>query len=999
MDAADRRPFWLSPTWAFAALSLAIASLGFALYYVEKAVLTRSAINELQVVNTTKKALIEHWFDERVDDFKQTLADAQFTHDLAAWRRTGRRDDAYREQLLNDLWRASKTVHYLEVSLRSAEDGALLLSTTGDADDAHVRTLALAASRSAEPSLEDFHTDPERGADNYLGLFAAVIDPDSGRPQEVMHVAIDPSHILFPLVQQRHGSATSAEALLGRLDGDALHVLDMSIASFSPDLRLGSIGAALARGDRGSMVGEDSAGTAVISYAQEVRGAPWILITKMDEGEAYGTLNLVTAASAAVAGMLLLVSVWWWSQHQRQAAAASRHLVERSLLTKRIDFLARFANDCIVLCDADGRITDINDRCLATYGHGRPDMLSMNFAELCAPCSRGELATALERLKSEGSLIFEIEHCRNDSSTFAVEISARLIDVEGKRRIQAIVRDISERRIAERRILGLSRLHATTAAVNQAIVRTTTQGEALERVCRACVEHGRFRMAWVGLESADSCALEIVATAGEGTAYLDAERLRNDAVAVDPVEPTTIAYRTQCVHVCNDLLTGRSGRATRRAAQRHGFAAAIALPLRRGDITVGALTVYSAEADALDDRAVGLLREMAENLSFAIEHFAHEEQRQHAEAALRHSESRLQHAQAIGQFGDWEYDRATRQVTVSRELSRILRRPALPGTLHTAAFWSWCPQSGVEQVKRAFRHAVRNAARVEIELRIEHENDPVSFQDVTIVPSFDSRGRVSKLHGTVQDVSARRRLEIEHVEHVRRLAELSRRVVSAQEDERRRISSELHDRTGANLAAISLNLAVIGRNVEASTPDGAALFEETRGLLTDTILSIRDICTDLRPAILDMLGICAALEMNVQRFSRRTGIATELELDPVEGRCGADVESMLFRIAQEALTNCAKHSQAKTVRLRLARENGHVMLSIADDGIGFDAKALARGGSAPGLGLLNMRERAEFAGARFSVVSACGRGTRIDVACAVVAPRRHLSLARRASSG
>lgn len=224
-----------------------------------------------------------------------------------------------------------------------------------------------------------------------------------------------------------------------------------------------------------------------------------------------------------------------------------------------------------------------------------------------------------------------------------------------------------------------------------------------------------------------------------------------------------------------------------------------------------------------------------------------------------------------------------------------------------------------------------------------------------------------------------KRHQVERAEQGQRLAELSRRVVSVQEEERRRLASELHDRTGANLATININLKSIARGAPAHGPDGEALMEETRELLADTIVSIREFCGDLRPSILDYAGLQQAIENCVDRFTRRTGVRGDVDHAEFVGRCPPEVESVLFRIVQEALLNCAKHAQARTVRVRLRGDSRHLLLTIEDDGVGFDPQALGLPGSNTGSGLLNMRERAAFAGGSFSIESAPGRGTRIRI--------------------
>ncbi len=219
----------------------------------------------------------------------------------------------------------------------------------------------------------------------------------------------------------------------------------------------------------------------------------------------------------------------------------------------------------------------------------------------------------------------------------------------------------------------------------------------------------------------------------------------------------------------------------------------------------------------------------------------------------------------------------------------------------------------------------------------------------------------------------------ERTEQAERLADLSRRVVSLQEDERRLLASELHDRTGANLATININLKAIASSVVIHQPDDEALLRETRDLLTDTIASIREFCGELRPSALDYGGLAPAIEHHLKQFTRRTGIAAQMDCKGYSSRCAPPIESVLFRITQEAVLNCAKHSQASKVDVSLSATTTGVMLVIADNGVGFVPDQLGLAGQSTGSGLLNMRERAAFAGGTFAIETGPGRGTRITV--------------------
>lgn len=204
-------------------------------------------------------------------------------------------------------------------------------------------------------------------------------------------------------------------------------------------------------------------------------------------------------------------------------------------------------------------------------------------------------------------------------------------------------------------------------------------------------------------------------------------------------------------------------------------------------------------------------------------------------------------------------------------------------------------------------------------------------------------------------------------------------LVTSQEQVRRRLSSELHDRTSPNLAAINVNLNIIATELpQEHSTDVAERIEDTLALIADTAASISEICANMRPPLLDYAGLAAAMRSYSQQFALRTGIAVQFDCINPNARYTAELESLLFRIFQEALTNCLKHAQATSVIVTLSNGNHPIALTITDNGVGFNPALLGKNGHA-GSGLLSMREMAEVINGKFFVESAPGKGTRIVV--------------------
>jgi signal transduction histidine kinase len=196
-----------------------------------------------------------------------------------------------------------------------------------------------------------------------------------------------------------------------------------------------------------------------------------------------------------------------------------------------------------------------------------------------------------------------------------------------------------------------------------------------------------------------------------------------------------------------------------------------------------------------------------------------------------------------------------------------------------------------------------------------------------------------------------------------------RRVVGAQELERRRLARELHDETGQALTSILLAL----RSIEEAPSDEEmrSAVREVRDLVRSTLQDVRQLAVELRPKALDDFGLVAALERLTESFVEQTGIAVEFQTALPEGRLPAEAETALYRIVQESLTNIVKHARASRVSVVLTRKDDSVSVIVEDDGVGFEPGRAREGG----LGLVGMRERVGLLGGRFTVESRPGAGT------------------------
>lgn len=243
-------------------------------------------------------------------------------------------------------------------------------------------------------------------------------------------------------------------------------------------------------------------------------------------------------------------------------------------------------------------------------------------------------------------------------------------------------------------------------------------------------------------------------------------------------------------------------------------------------------------------------------------------------------------------------------------------------------------------------------------------------------PSPLADAEIAQLAGTLNQILD------EVQEYEAQMRALSGRVIRAQEDERQRIARELHDETGQMLTLLLIRLKLL--ESQASTDATREQIGELRGLVSGAIDQVRQMALNLRPPSLDQLGLVPALRSLIATYTASTHIQVKLDALREPMTLSPERTIAVYRIAQEALTNIAKHSGARYVSMSLQREGDTLHLTIRDDGKGFDPAPLLRRGQrnasgGPGVGLFGMEERARLAGGSLRLQSAPGRGTVIDL--------------------
>ncbi|HEV2827926.1 MAG TPA: PAS domain S-box protein, partial [Pyrinomonadaceae bacterium] len=618
--------------------------------------------------------------------------------------------------------------------------------------------------------------------------------------------------------------------------------------------------------------------------------------------------------------------------------------------------LVENAHDLIYEHDLNGNYTSANKAGERLTGYTLEEALKLNLAQTVAPEYLEKAKDMLRRkLAGETVTAYELVVIAKDGRRIPVEVNTRLVLKNGVPvGVQGIARDITERKRVEeiqaRRAAHTSfRADISAAlALSTAPLRTT-----LASCVTAMVEHLGAAFARIWTLNRDGETLELQASVGMYT-DLDGPYSR---IPIGSFKTGKIAQE-RAPHITNQVQNDPE--VSEEWARQQGLVAFAGYPLLLDSRLLGVMVMFSREE--LPEDTLDALASVADLISQGIE-------RKRAEEGLRESEERYRLLFESNPQAMWVYDLETLRFLAVNEAAvqhygysredflSMTVKDILPAEDIPALYESF--SSSCEHVDAAgtWRHLKKDGSLIEVEI-------------TSHLLRFDERQAELIL---AHDITERRQAEASRMH-------LLQRLVTAQEEEQRRLSRELHDQTGQSLAALMLGLKSIedsGQLREAARNRLSQLQELTNQLARD----VHQLASNLRPSALDDLGLHTALSNYVEEWSDRTKIRADFHSNGLlKRRLPRQIETAVYRVVQEALTNVFKHANAKNVSVILKYRGNRMQAIVEDDGRGFDSELLASAVNGDRrLGLLGMQERVALVQGHLNIESRAGAGTTVIV--------------------
>lgn len=784
-------------------------------------------------------------------------------------------------------------------------------------------------------------------------VFAAPVGGGEGARAVIL---VDPSEWFYPLLAREAVPTRTGEVLLARRDGDDVVVLSplrtrpdapltLRIPVSSPTIAARVAAAGI------EMAGEfpDFHGDPAVAAARLVPRTGWVLVAMMDRDEALEPFRAKMRWAAALLSFSIALVGLLAAALAREAGHRFRRAAEAS--NQRLALLVKEANDAILYSAADGRVLEANPSAAELYGYSRAELLTMSLRDLRPPEGQAELDRQLAAILAGAPPVFETNGLRKDGTIVVVEESVRGTSVEGKPGFTSVIRNVSARKEAERRIAFLNRMVRTHTAVNQLIIRERDRQRLLDGVCRSAVDVAGFRMAWIGVADKTAGLVRPVAVAGHDDGYLSETSVRCD----DTMEgrgPTGAAIREGRTVTLDDMRDDPRVEPWREAAARHGYRSSAAFPLVVDGEAIGALSIYSDERAAFIGEIVELLEEMAGDVAFALQVAKADEAHRMVEEKYRLISENT--ADVI-----WTLDVATRRFTfVSPSIKRLR---------------GFTPEEVIaEPLESALMPESRRVVSKELPRRIAafeagDESSRTSVwqvdqprRDGTVVPTeiattflADEQGRVIQVLGVSRDITERKRHEDELVrlneELERRVAVRTAELERANQELKEFSSSVSHD-LRAPLRAIDGFSGMLAKTCTPKLDEAErhlvdVIRENTRKMLhliDDLLAFSRTARSEIRRSRIDMGAMARSVleEIIPDGTARERVFVTVGDLPPAWGDA-----SLLRQVWINLLSNAVKFSAKKeraAIEISAYVEGESTVYRVRDNGAGFDMAYAAK---------------------------------------------------------
>jgi PAS domain S-box-containing protein len=526
------------------------------------------------------------------------------------------------------------------------------------------------------------------------------------------------------------------------------------------------------------------------------------------------------------------------------------------------------------------------------------------------------------------------------------------------------LRDISERKRAEEKIIKANRLYFFISHINQMIVRTRDEATLFKEACQIAVSEGKFRMAWIGMIDEKTNRVIPLMHAGDDSGY---PSFINQALVQDKYNEADLITNQldrEKYIVCNDIEKDSRLAHCKEEALGRGYRSFMSLPIKISGKTVGLFSFYADTKDFFDAAEMALLEEATSDISFALEVFEKEKLRSKAAAEIKIAVERYDILAQATSDTIWDWNIANNTMLYNEGITKMFGYKA--SEVENVVDW-WNEKLHPDDFKKVTELVEdvfeKGLQKFQVNYRFRCADNTYKHIFDRAYVQFDDNGNPCRMIGAMQDITYQVDEEIR----------TSKAIIDAQEQERNFIGGELHDNVNQILAGSVLALSMV-KEKNTDTRQSFEFIQMGKGHIMNAIEELRKLSHKLAPASFDDSSLKDAFEELLQTFNVNNQFNIKLNFDEKCNAVDGDIQINLYRILQEQIKNIVKYAAATEIEITIKRSGELVQLRVVDNGKGFNTKTAKKG-----IGLSNIKKRAESFSGKFILRSSPGKGCEIMV--------------------
>ena len=641
-----------------------------------------------------------------------------------------------------------------------------------------------------------------------------------------------------------------------------------------------------------------------------------------------------------------------------------RNLIAQQLKESELKFRGLVENSMVgVYIIQDGKFAYVNPKFAEIFGYKPEELINTFTTTQLVDQESVEFVRSSIRAKIEGEIdsnYYEAKGIKKDGQKIWMEIYSSSTLFQGNKAIIGSILDITERKNSEAEIIKLSRLNQLKSSINELMLKSSDKEEIYRETCRIAVEFGKFRMAWVGFYNKEEYHVVPFTSSGQEDGYLQDVLLLKSNRKITARGPIEKSIHSKKVAHCNDIANDPNVQAWRDEALKRSFGSCVSLPIIVENKIEAFIILYMQDAFFFNEAEIQLLQNITDNIAYGLDKIRVDALQKKSEEELTESEGKFRTLVEQSLVGVFIFQKEKFIYTNPgfEKISGYTGEELMNGM----SFKDLIHEDDLDLIQTNYFGRI-SGQKITDHYNIRAIRADGALRHIEIIVSAIIYKGSMAIIGTVIDITSK-------IEEKKRI---EKAIIDIQERERLQIGMELHDNVNQILAASSINLDVLKRNLDDRNR-ADEIISDLKSYTIEAINELRRLSHQLAPSIDAEIPLADKIVSLANKINIAKKLDIFIDVDTFENDFSSSLQLTFYRIIQEQLTNILKYAEASFVEISIHANDQNVRLKIVDNGKGFDTDKKKEG-----IGLENIRRRVGMFDGKVEILSSSGKGCTIIV--------------------